>query len=248
MKQTLEPLSTSTLTNMDAGQLFRRHMSDLATIDPGLLTDAPFNNYIQQISNQAVVFENAIAQVRKNEETEKIVEADAARDKAVSAFSLALKLHASADDPEEAEASRSLGILFGTYKNMAKLNYEAESLAIDKLVNELNSPAYSEKITALYMTKYVTRLNDTNAIFKTLFSGRMVGTAMNETYDMKAIRSELQSTYNDFCEYVLAMAKALNTPLFLTALNLLNTARKYYADQLARRTAPKVEKADPQNN
>ena len=126
------------------------------------------------------MYENALAQVQKNEETEKIVQADGVRDKAVSAFSLALKLHAASDDPEEAEASRSLGILFGTFKNMAKMNYEAESLAIDKLVSELNSPAYSEKITALYMTKYVTRLTDTNATFKALFSGRMVGSAMTE--------------------------------------------------------------------
>ncbi len=248
MKQILEPLSPSALTNMEAGQLFRRHLSDLATIDASLLTDAPFNTYVEQISNQSEVFENAIAQVRKNEETQKIVDADASRDKAVSSFNLALKLHASADDPAEVEASRSLSILFGIYKNMAKLNYEAESLAIDKLVSELNSPAYSEKITALYMTKYVTRLTDTNTTFKTLFSGRMVGTAMNETYDMKALRSEIQSTYSDFCDYVLAMAKALNTPLFTNALSLLNTARKYYADQLARRNAPKAEKADPQNN
>lgn len=248
MKQILEPLTTSALTNMEAGQLFRRHLGDLGTIDAALLTDAPFNNYVQQISNQAVVYENALAQVRKNEETQKIMVADDARDKAVSAFGLALKLHAAADDPAEVEASRGLGILFATYKNLAKLNYEAESLAIDKLAGELNSPAYSEKINYLHMDKYVLRLSETNNTFKNLFGGRMVATAMNESFDMKAIRSELQSTYNDFCDYVLAMAKALNTPLFVAALNLLNAARKYYADLLARRTAPKTEKTNPENN
>ena len=248
MKQILEPLTTSALTNMEAGQLFRRHLGDLSTIDASLLIDVPFNNYVQQISNQSVVYENALAQVRKNEETQKIVEADVARDKATSAFGLALKLHAAADDPAEVEASRSLGILFATYKNLAKLNYEAESLAIDKLVGELNSPAYSEKITYLHMSKYVASLDETNGAFKNLFSGRMVATAMSESFDMKAIRSELQSTYNDFCDYVLAMAKALNTPLFVTALNLLNAARKYYTDLLARRTAQKTEVTNPENN
>lgn len=248
MKQILEPLTTSALTNMEAGQLFRRHLSDLATIDATLLIDSPFNNYVQQIRTQAVVYENALAQVRKNEETQKIVEADAARDKAGSAFGLALKLHAAADDPVEVEASRGLAILFATYKNLAKLNYEAESLAIDKLTGELNSPAYSEKINYLHMDKYVVRLSETNTTFKNLFGGRMVTTAMNETFDMKAIRSELQSTYNDFCDYVLAMAKALNTPLFVTALNLLNTARKYYSDLLARRAALKTEMTNPENN
>jgi hypothetical protein len=248
MKQILEPLTTSALTNMEAGQLFRRHLGDLGTIDASLLVDAPFNNYVQLIGNQAVVYENALAQVRKNEETQKIVDADALRDKAVTSFNLALKLHATSDDPAEVEASRSLGILFSTYKNLAKLNYEAESLAIDKLTGELNSPAYSEKINYLHMSKYVARLIETNTAFKNIFSGRMVGNAMTESFDLKTIRIELQSTYSDFCDYILSMAKALNTPLFVNALNLLNTARKYYADLLARRTAPKTEKTNPQNN
>lgn len=248
MKQILEPLTTSALTNMEAGQLFRRHLGDLGTIDATLLIDAPFNNYVQRISTQAVVYENALAQVRKNEETKKIVEADAVRDKAVTAFSLALKLYAVSDDPAEVEASRSLGILFATYKNLAKLNYEAESLAIDKLTGELNSPAYSEKINHLQLSKYVARLNDTNHAFKILFGGRMVTTAMNETFDMKAIRSELQSTYNDFCDYVLSMAKATDNQLFADALKLLNTARKYYTDLMARRATPKPDKNNPETN
>jgi len=245
MKQILEPLTTSALTNMEAGQLFRRHLGDLSTIDATLLIDAPFNNYVQQIGNQTVVYENALAQVRKNEETQKIVDADAVRDKAVSAFSLALKLHAAADDPAEVEASRSLNILFGAYKKLATLNYEAETLAIDKLTGELNSPAYSEKINMLHMSKYVARLGEANAAFKNLFSGRMVTTAMTESYDMKILRTALLNKYSDFANYVLAMAKATDNPLFANALTLLNTARKYYDDMLAKRTAPKAEKAKP---
>jgi len=52
--------------------------------------------------------------------------------------------------------------------------------------------------------------------------------------------------YSEFCDYVLAMAKGLDTPLFTTTLNLLNAARKYYADLLARRTAaPQTDTAKP---
>ena len=241
MNYNLEPLTISALTNMEAGQLMIRHQSDLNTIDASLLTDAPYNSYLLKIGNQTELYFAALAQVQKNEETEKIGLADDARDKAVTAFNLALKLHASADDPAEAEASRSLRILFDTYKNLAKLNYEAESLAIDKLVSELNSEAYTEKIAYLHMSKYVSRLSETNNAFKTLFSGRMVTTAMSENYDMKAIRKELMEVYMDFAVYVLAMAKATEGQLFVTALNLINAARKYYADQMTSRSAPKPE-------
>ncbi len=245
MKQTLHPLKTSSLTNMEAGQIIRRHLSDLGTITPDLLTDAPFNNYLEQLTNLAPVYENALAQVRKNEETEKIVLADGVRDKAVTAFGTALKLYALSDNQAEVEASRGLNILFGTFKNLARLNYEAETLGIDKLTNELNSPAYSEKVNQLRMGKYVTRLIESNAAFKSLFGGRMVTTAGTEAYDLKTIRIEMLNKNSDFANYVLSMAKATDNPLFVSALNLLNTARKYYSDLMARRNAPKAEKENP---
>jgi hypothetical protein len=245
MEKELEPLRIPFLTNMEAGQLMKRHQGDLATIDPALLTDAPFSNYVQTITNQSVRYEHALAQIQKNEETEKISHADADRDKADYAFATGLKLYSLSDDPAEVEASKSLGILFGSFKDLPNLNYEAQTIATDKLVSELTGPNYSPKVSLLQMDRYVTRLSTTNEAFKALFSGRMVTTAMTEVYDMKTVRKETMKTYSDFTAYVLSMAKALNTPLFNTALNLLNTARKYYADQLARSATPKEKKEKP---
>jgi hypothetical protein len=245
MNLKLEPLRTPGLSHMEAGQLITRHLSDLAIIDPALLTNAPFNAYTKALSSQLEVYKQGLAQIQKNEETQKIVLADEVRDKAVSALGTAIKLHAMSDIAEEAEASRSLHILFANYKNLATLNYEAETLAIDKLTTELNSPAYSEKIKLLQMIKYVTRLSEANTTFKTLFSGRMVGDALSESYDMKVLRKDMLNKYSDFAGYVLSMAKATENPLFVTALHLLNTARKYYSDLLARRATPKPEEANP---
>lgn len=246
MKLKLEPLQTPGLTNMEVGQLIIRHLTDFNTIDPTLKTDAPFNAYINDLGLQSVEYQKGLAQVQMNEETQKIVLADTNRDKANSAFGAGLKLYALSDIPEEVEASRSLGILFGTYKNLSTLSYEAETLAIDKLVGELLSPAYSSKVNLLQMDRYVTRMKNANEAFKPLFSGRMVNTAMTETYDMKSLRTALLNKYSDFAKYVLAMAKATDNPLFADALNLLNTARKYYDDMVAKRTAPKTETAKPE--
>ena len=91
MKLKLEPLRLSGLTNMEAGQLLKRHLSDLATLDPQLLADAPFNTYLQALANHSVLFEKGLAQIRKNEETQKIEMADANRDKATVAYGRALK-------------------------------------------------------------------------------------------------------------------------------------------------------------
>lgn len=248
MNLILEQLRTSALPHMEFGQLMRRHQSDLSTIEPALCTDAPYNNYVQKITAHTGLYEKALAQVRKNEETEKIVLADRNRDKSVAAFNAGINLYSLSDVSEEVEASRVLGILFGTYKNLAKQSYEAQTLGMDKLTAELSSPTYSPKVSLLQMDRYVARMANTNAAFKNLFGGRMVTTANSEIYDMKAIRAELQDMYNDFADYLLSMSKAIDNPLFPKALTLLNTARKYYADLLARRTAPKAGEVKPSVN
>lgn len=245
MKFKLEPLRLAGLSNMEAGQLIIRHLSDLGTIDPTLLTDAPFNVYVQALGSHSVLFQKALAQVRENEETQKIDLADVDRDKSTVAFGRALKLYAVSDDQAEVEASRGLSILFDSFKNLPSLSYEAETIAIDKLVSELTSPGYSSKVSLLQMDRYVARLQNTNNNFKVLFGGRMVTTATTESYNMKVIRAEMITKYGEFTTYVLAMAKALDAPLFVQALNLLNTARKYYSDLLARHTAINDKKAEP---
>jgi hypothetical protein len=245
MKLKLEALRLAGLTNMEAGQFIRRNLEDLATIDQALLIDVPFNAYVQGITQQKGLYESALAQVRKNEETEKIDLADKDRDKSTDAFGRVLKMYAISDDPKEVEASRGLGIVFNNFKGLASMNYEAETLAIDKLVTELESPAHAAKIDKLKMGRYVARLKTTNEAFKTLFSNRMVGKASTESYDMKIIRADLMKKYTDFANYVQAMAKALETPLFLQSLSLMNTARKYYSDLLARRNGNNKEPEKP---
>ncbi len=239
MKNQLEMLSTFRLTHMEAGQLNNRLLNDLGTIDPVLKTDAPFNNYYQLAGEHSELYARALAQIRKNEDTLKIANADHNRDKALKSFRMALKLHLAALDAEEAEIARSISVLFSAYKNADKLNYEAESLAIDKLISELNSETYGPKINSLHMQKYVSWLGESNAIFKNLFSQRLLDSASTEVFDMKTVRKAMLKNYEEFCNYVLAMANATSSPLFINSLGMINAARKYYADMLARRKGGK---------
>src|SRR5665647_3512993 len=95
------------------------------------------------------------------------------------------------------------------------------------------------KVELLNIGRYIARMKNSNENFKNLFKGRTVTTAFTESYDLKTIRIELLAIYNEFTAYVLSMAKAHKTPLFISALALLNTTRKYYADLLARRSTGK---------
>jgi len=237
----LEPLRTSYLTHVEVGQLMNRLFADLGSIEPELRIDVPYNAYLTDLTALTTNFHKGLLQVQKNAETEKIVLSDRVRDKAVSALGAVLKLYALSNIPEEVEASRCLSLLFGPFKGLSSMNYEAETLAIDRLMADMTSPAYSDYTANLQLDSYISRISDANGNFKQLFTGRMVDTALAETYDMKLLRSELLKKYNDFVQYVLSMAKATNLPLFVTALDLLNNGRKYYNDLLAQPTPPVVE-------
>ncbi|HAH24980.1 MAG TPA: hypothetical protein DCL77_14710 [Prolixibacteraceae bacterium] len=241
MSLELESLRLPYLTNVEVGQLMVRHFTDLNTIDPLLRIDVPYNAYITDMTAKMMNYQKGLLQAQKSAETELIALADAVRDKAVGAFGSALKLYTKSDDSDEVEACRCISILFGPFKKLNTLNYEAETLAIDKLVVDLQSPTYSGYVTTLQMERYVNRMNDANNEFRPLFGGRMVDSALTESFDMKVLRTELLRKYSDFVQYVLSMAKATNLPLFLTSLDMLNTARKYYNDQLAQPTKPKEE-------
>jgi len=245
MSNSLEPLKSSFLTNLEFGSLMDQHLRDLATIDQALLTDQPYNAYLQKIADGTDYYMKGLANARKNDETEKISRANKVRNKAIVAFSLNLKLYLLSDDTAEVDAGKSLRNLYKTFKNPAKLNYEAKTFAINKLVSELENERYAEKVTFLNIGRYVTRMKIANQQFDALFRGRMVTEAFTETYDMRAMRSELLADYNEFTAYILAMSNALKTPLFITTLLLLNTTRSYFAVLLARRKKNKPEKKLP---
>lgn len=242
----LEPLRKVALSNMETGQLMKRHLADLNTIEPNLFTDESLNTYIRELSLQSELYDKALARMRKNAETEKVKQAGIVRDKTIRAFLTALKLYSLSDDEAEINACYGLQILMGAFKNLIRLNYEAKTLAVDKLVTELESEHYSGKVTFLQMLRYVDRMKSANRDFATIFSGRLVAEATTEAYDMKLIRKEMLGKYSDFTAYVLAMAKATENPLFVSSLNLLNAARKYYSDMLVRRAVVKVRKEKPE--
>ncbi len=231
--KSLQSLRSAGLTHIEAGQLIRRHLTDLATIDPALLTNEPYNLYIQELNTHSVLYEKALAQIQKNKETLVVNLADKDRDKAYSACNRCLALYALSDDPEEVESSRILKIIFRNFKNLPNLNYEAETMATDKLISDLEQPEAAQHVNKLNMEPYVNRLKNKNETFKSLFGSRIQTEALTENYDMKSIRKETFATYRDFCNYVLAMAKAHDTSLFNQALDLINAGRKYYSDRMA---------------
>lgn len=250
MKQ-LEPVNLARLTGLEFGQHTKSIFRDISELGNGsdFIKDAVYKNYLNKFNNDSLVYDQAMVQIAKSSETEKIVNADYVRDRSFSAISRYLSVFEVSDVPEEVQAFKNIKIVFNNYKGIQKWNFEEETNGIDNLVAELNNSKYLPSITLMNMNGYVTRLADDNEDFKKLFGGRTQEVASKDIFDVRVLRSNLKTSYADMVDYVLTMAKAQDTDEFNQSLRVINTVRKYYSDLLAKRkpaskTAP-VEAIPP---
>lgn len=233
MSKELQALTIGHLTNLEAGQVVKRNLTDIATLPSSEITDTIIKDYLISLTSKEVDYDKALVQVQKNDETAKLVIADEKRDVSVVALGVSIHLGRLSDVPAEVDAATSLHTLFNTYKNLQHLNYESESNGVDNLGKDLVNTKYAPFVTLLGIGKYVIRLQTDNDKFKTLYSGRTVGIANTEVFNAKQLRKDLQSIYVKFTSYLLSMAENVNTLQYNDVLDLVNAGRKQYADLLA---------------
>ena len=235
MKNELVSLKDYSLDGLSFGELIKRHLEDLSKLSAAIITDIPVKTYITGLTTRSVTYDKLLVKIMFNEESKKISDADTIRDLALASLIKVVKVFNTSDVITEIEASRVLLALLNNYKGLAKFDYEKESIGIENLVADLESATYNKHVTTLNLGRYITRIKTSNASFRALFAGRVSVNASKEVFDSKTIRKEYADYYHEFCMYIQAMANASAAPAqFVTILNLLNTARKYYADKLAR--------------
>jgi hypothetical protein len=236
MNYKLASLSLTRLTHLEAAELISRLLSDVAS-QPNVKstsTDAVVQNYMDVLANKLAQLQRALLRIQENSATKAIEKADQERDTSLRLLRKAVKLAILSDVPEEVEAAQKLASLLKVYKKVEILNYEAETQAVDKLLVELNG-TFAPHITLLSYGRYAQRLSNSNAVFKELFGGRMTETALKETFDTRSLRNDLLTTYRELALYLQAMANLPQANEHIQLLALVNTARKYYSDMVARR-------------
>lgn len=232
-------LNLARLQNLEVGQHVKGVLKGIADLESGLITDANFLNYYARLGEASVQFDKAMLKITKSDETLKITNADALRDKAITAFQRQLSVYELSEDETEIEAFNSLNTVMKTYKNLQRWNLEEETNGIDNLLDELASAKYAAHIATLNLQNFQDRIKSSNEKFKSFFNSRTNEQVNTEYYDTKALREELTDQYNLLAEYTLTLSKAVNTEAFNKPLDVFNTVRKYYADLLAKRKGTK---------
>lgn len=235
----LEPLSLARLANLEFGQHIKSVNKNIDLLGGGFITDAVMLSYLNQLGAKSDDYDKAMKYIAKSDETVKIAAADVDRDNLITTLQRQLSVYEYSKIESKRLAYLSLTTLFTAYKGIKNWNYEEESNGIDNLIVELQNIKYEPHVTLLLMTDFVIELKEANDIFKNLFDGRTQEFAGKETFDVKAMRKDIGTIYNDFCEYVLSLSKASDTAQYNQTLSVINVVRKYYADRLTSRPAAK---------
>ena len=231
---TLYKFSPTQLPYLDSGQFIVRYLTDFTNsgIDPSI--DPDFKALHNSLLAQSPIYNQALMQVRAQAETVELIGLDEARDKKVTTLRRAVSVFEHTDDASEKTAYGLIKIVLNTYKDIEKMNYEAESLGVDNLIAELRNGAHLPAVQKLALEGHINNLETANTNFKTKFNTRSTDTIATVVYDAKALRKAILETYKELAEYVLVIAKRRNTQYYIDILTVINNGREYFANILAR--------------
>ena len=231
----LYPLTLVRLQHLEVGQFIIRFLTDFQNLNLDPTIDLDFKRTYDSLAAQSPVFDAALKQIRAKVDTELLIEQDTNRDNAVRTLRRALSVAEFSEIENERIAYKNILIILNSFKNIEVVNYEAESLGLDRLVETLRDSKNLNDIQLLGLERYINRVEVTNTIFKTTFDKRSNEKITTVVYDTKLLRKNILETYKKLAKYTLTMAENKDISFYKDTLNVLNNGRKYFADLVAKR-------------
>jgi Family of unknown function (DUF6261) len=232
----LYPITVKKMHLLEAGQFIIRTTTDITNLGLTLAQDADIAQLHASLMSQSPTFELAIMQVRSQAETSELAALDSIRDKKFTTLKRAFSVFENTDDSTEKTAYNLVKLLLNNYKDIDVLNYEAESLAIDRLILDLNNATYATAVQTLSLQNHISNLETANNNFKTKFSARSSNTINTVVYDSKLLRKNIFETYKELADFAVVMAKRRPADAYYSSvLTAINAGREYFANIIARR-------------
>lgn len=241
----LYPLSLSQLHFVESGEFIVRFLTDFEKQGHDITQDLEIKYFYDTLKAKSPQFNKSLLPIKAKAESQELAALDIARDRKISTLTRAYNVFEHTDSTAEQQAYWYLAPLFTTYSNVARMNFEAQSLAVDNMVEDLNSARYKTHADALLLGQHVARVFEANEAFKAKFNDRSARSIEEEDLNAKQLRNEIFEVYNEAADYVQVMAKRKKTAYYQDILRTLNDGREYYANILARRnggndTAPEA--------
>jgi hypothetical protein len=202
-----------------------------------------FDQIMVKIINLFNVFKVCVDQensfykiVRKSHFSKMKAESDKARDAVIIAIKHLLKASIRHSDKEIREAAQRLQIVFNTYDKpvlLINLQYDAETAAINNLLQELNTKYVSDMQKTGIMT-WVEELQIKNNEFDNLVQSYHKEASGISDLHLIDLRKETDKAYQEMITFINALALVDKEISYDQLVTELNTLIKHYADTVAK--------------
>lgn len=232
----LYKLDVTKLHQDEAAAFIQRFTTDYNALNLDSSTEPDFNLLLQAMQDQLPTYILAVNQIQAQAESKQIIALDIARDKKLSTFRTALQVFKNSDNATEKAAYNLLKIVSNNYKNVAKDNFETESLNLTKMIGDLRNAIHLSAVQLLGLENHINNLETANEAFKTLFSNRSTNINTAEIYDTKALNKSILIAYKKLANYILTMVSIKDVPFYNAVFAMTNNIRQYYANIIAGRS------------
>ena len=234
------------LQKLDNSNFYQLNARSLKTLQQSQIPYSPDNHLTLAIDKWQVSFnqyQKAINQDKGKEITKKIQDANQLRNSDFSIFKRSLAAFETSKRQSEKSAYSKLTEIVKPFREIHRLDYEKESLELDKLFNRLSSPEAIEYIEILGLKRFFENLKESQQEFETVFSNTTDIRSKVNRYDTYQIRKNLQSAYLRVLKLCEILVELHGQSLYSELITLFNTSRQYYIEQLSHHSN-KVAKND----
>ena len=177
--------------------------------------------------------EEAINPQLKSEKSDLLVDADARRDFTFRGMADAVQSAIRHFKPDVRAAANKLQTeIFKPFGNIARLNFNEESTAIDSMCTDLKTN-YTTECNLIGLNEWIEELENDNKNFKKTATERVDESSVKTQLKMKGVRTKVDETYKAITKRIDALIELNGETDYKTFVTKLNIITEKYKQTLA---------------
>lgn len=185
--------------------------------------------------------ENALVQVRKNEQTEILLEIDQQRDRLFSSFLEHCKVFQNHPETEKSQAAKRSVIRIEAYgKKIQRRAYRDQTAIIRTIIQDFEKSDADKDLRLIGARQWLTLLDPINESFDKLYNQRTLAESEKEIGKNTEARAQMQEKFDRLCKAIEAMAFIKGEEKYLPLANAINKEVKDALSQSRHKNQPQT--------
>jgi len=192
--------------------------------DAQIIVVEQYNEFIPMLNKEG----QFLSVMRKSNFTQQIAEANSRIDRCIVGMNDVIAANLHHFDTVVVEDATNLHNRFAAFGNIIRKSYEEQPAALNLLIENLNSPEYSEKVVTVGLSAWLVELQNAASSFEMLFEQRNVERSKLPEGSVKQVRKDIETIYHTMIDSFNATAIVNNNATLDAFIAELNTEIIYF--------------------